>query len=88
MKNVIKVDDHFLKPYEYGWELHQAYDGYTKIDGLKQPCIKHRVTYWPNLKHACIALSDLLNRKSAGEPDILSAIRHNTDRIIAAIEGR
>jgi len=83
----IKVDDHFLRPYEYGWELHQAYLGYKKKGSKRVSCTRHRLSYWPTLKHACIGLLDTLNRESAGAADIVSEINRNTDRIISAIGG-
>lgn len=81
---MLEIDGYKIKRYRYGYELYEPYEGKTKINGIESKVTKHRLTYWPTLKHACVALLDRQAGKIDGVPMIVRKIEECTQWIIAA----
>ena len=83
---MLEIGDFKIKQYQYGYELHIPYEGFSGKGRDKTKTTKHRVTYWPNLKSALSALLD----REYGETDskcrddiqsVLDKIEESTQRV-------
>ena len=83
---MIEIGDYRLKHYEYGYELHIPYEGYTKSGQNRLPCVKHRPTYWPNLISACTALLRYESGKSKSVAEVLPKFDEWGEKITAAVK--
>ena len=82
---MIKIGDYGIKRYQYGYELHSPYEGFTNIDGKQVKTTKYRLTYWPSFKSACTALLDVETGKSEALADIVTRMDNCTAKIVEAI---
>ena len=83
---MIKIDGYKIIQYSSGYELHEPYQAKSKINGIETKTTKHRVTYWPTLKHACMKLLDVKSGKYHGVSQIVNKMEECTRRIEQAIE--
>lgn len=84
---MIEIGDFRIKQYQFGYELHIPYKGFVKSDGLRTKKTKHRVTYWPNLKSACVALLDReYGETDSGRRDDIQSIIDKIDEAVLRLE--